>query len=343
MILGIVAGANRQASVQALIVPHIDASPYVAAYPVTSAGFGVRYADPITKPAGDCHGIVQSADKKTIYLSGYEVSSPIAAYAWGASGFGVKRANPVDTPKPSGFIAISAGGDIGVSHTAANGTFSVWATNPDGSIGAKYASPAGMISSNCYGGVGFNADAFFAAVNDSPYVHAWAFTAGVGFGAKYANPASPPTGATRALAVSNSTILVSGNLVTNQVKCYGWSASGFGGVSTLNFSSNIVYGIGINKSNDAFVATPAYSLEARSYRLSGGAIGASINTMPYTGNPQGQGADFNKDDSLVAVGTHLTPFITVANWNNATGFGAKLASPTSLPGGSAWRPKFVYT
>lgn len=342
MILGIVAGANRQASVQALIVPHETASPYVAAYPVTAAGFGVKYADPVTKPTARCLDVVQSADKKTIYLSGDDVSSPIAAYAWGASGFGAKRANPVDTPKPAGAISISSGGDIGVSHTAANGTFSVWATNPDGSIGAKYASPAGMISSNCYGGVGFNADAFFSAVDNSPYIHAWAFTPGVGFGAKYASPSSPPISASRALAVSNSIILVGNASVTVPVKCYSWSASGFGAASTPAYTKP-VYGLGINKSNDAFVATPANSLQAIAYRLSGGAIGASINTMPYTGNPQGQGADFNKDDSLVAVATSLTPFITVANWNNATGFGAKLAAPALLPGGSAWRPKFVYT
>lgn len=342
MILGIVASANRQASVQALIVPHRDASPYVAAYPVTSAGFGVKYADPATKPTAGCYGAVQSADKKTIYLSGDDVSSPIAAYAWGASGFGVKRANPVDTPKPSGVIAISAGGDIGVSHIAANGTFSVWATNPDGSIGAKYASPAGMISSNCYGGVGFNADAFFAAVDGSPYIHAWAFTPGVGFGAKYANPASIPTGVTRALAVTSAAVIVGNGGGSPAVISYSWSAAGFGASSSLGFAKT-PYGLSINKSNDAFVATPANSLNAIAYRLSGGAIGAFINTMPYTGNPQGQGADFNKDDSLVAVGTNLTPFITVANWNNTTGFGAKLAAPSSLPGGSAWRPKFVYT
>lgn len=344
MILGIVAGASRPVSVQALIVPHDTASPYVAAYPVTAAGFGAKYAAPVTVPTARCGSVVQSADKKTVYLSSVDALSPIAAYAWSASGFGAKRANPVETPKPSEGIAISSGGDIGVAHTAANGTFSVWATNPDGSIGAKYASPAAMISSTCWGGVGFNSDAFFAAVEDTPYIHAWAFTPGVGFGAKYATPASTPTGVSRGLAISSAAVIVGNNAAGGgAVRSYAWSSSGFGSVSLLSLSAT-PYGIGINKAATAVVVGSAGSASfSTSYTLSGSTIGAPINTIPYSLSIQGQGTNFNKDDSLVALSTNLTPFVTVANWDNTTGFGSKLAAPVPLPGGSARNANFVYT
>lgn len=138
-------------------------------------------------------------------------------------------------------------------------------------------------------------------------------------------------------------LIVPHDTASPYVAAYPVSAAGFGASSFLGFAQT-PYGISITKAGSAAVITTGFgSGSALSRRLSGAAFGTIINAMPYTGDSQGQGADFNKDDSLVAVATSLTPFITVANWNNTTGFGSKLASPTSLPGGSAWRPKFVYT
>ena len=113
-------------------------------------------------------------------------------------GFGVKYANPATLPSNRGFsVAFSpAGNAIAVAHVSSPDiTVYPWSTGSG--FGAKYTNPATL---PIVGEVSLRSVAFSPAGNAiavahyaSPYITAWPWSAGSGFGAKYTNPATLPT------------------------------------------------------------------------------------------------------------------------------------------------------
>jgi hypothetical protein len=59
--------------------------------------------------------------------------------------------------------------------------------------------------------------------------------------------------------------------------------------------------------------------------------------MP-TGTVRGIG--FSRTNDSVAFAHGGSPFVSVYPWSNSTGFGAKYANPTSLPGGETYQASF---
>jgi hypothetical protein len=78
-------------------------SPYISVYP-WSSGFGTKYANPATLPAGTGYAVTFSPDGANIAVA--HISSPfISVYPW-SSGFGTKYADPATLP---------TGGGVGVA------------------------------------------------------------------------------------------------------------------------------------------------------------------------------------------------------------------------------------
>lgn len=69
-------------------------------------------------------------------------------------------------------------------------------------------------------------------------------------------------------------------------------------------------------------------------------------TVMPTGTGNQHGVKFRPQGDYVAIAASLSPYIHVYAWNNTTGFGAKVADPATLPGGSiagvAWSPDGAY-
>ena len=66
------------------------------------------------------------------------------------------------------------------------------------------------------------------AQGTTPFVHAYAWSNSTGFGSKYANPATLPTGAGRGIAFTNDDAVIAiGHSTAPTLSVYPWSA-GFG-------------------------------------------------------------------------------------------------------------------
>ena len=85
---------------QFIAVAHLS-SPYITAYPWSSSGFGAKFADPTTLPAGTGYGVAFSPDGSAITVA-HSTTPFITAYPWSSSGFGAKFANPTTLPASAG-------------------------------------------------------------------------------------------------------------------------------------------------------------------------------------------------------------------------------------------------
>ena len=80
-------------------------TPYVNVYPWNS-GFGTKYSNPSTLPAGNAYGVAFSPDGADLAVAHYN-SPYISVYPW-SSGFGTKYADPSTLPTGNGWkIAFS--------------------------------------------------------------------------------------------------------------------------------------------------------------------------------------------------------------------------------------------
>ena len=77
-------------------------TPYVSAYPWTpTVGFGVKYADPLTKPIGTGYGVAFCGNTDIAVV--HSGDPYVSAYPWTPTvGFGVKYANPLTKPTGTG-------------------------------------------------------------------------------------------------------------------------------------------------------------------------------------------------------------------------------------------------
>jgi hypothetical protein len=117
-------------------------------------------------------------------------------YAW-SSGFGAKYANPATLPTSSGYdVTFSPDGtDIAVCDF---GTSPVSVYPWSAGFGARYSNPAVTVGTKA-DGVAFTPDGQNIALahfrnTTSPYISVYEWTPGVGFGTKYADPSTAPTG-----------------------------------------------------------------------------------------------------------------------------------------------------
>jgi hypothetical protein len=72
------------------------------AWPWSGAGFGTKFANPATLPAGICYGVAFSGASDAIALA-HATSPFLTAYPWTTGiGFGTKFANPSSLPAGQG-------------------------------------------------------------------------------------------------------------------------------------------------------------------------------------------------------------------------------------------------
>jgi len=114
-------------------------SPYITAYPVTSGGFGTKYADPASLPVGTADSL-KFASTGTLLGAGSATSPYITIWNW-SSGFGSKYSNPSTLPT-------TATTSMDWSSTADSIVTAGTATTPytsaypwSGGFGTKYSNP----------------------------------------------------------------------------------------------------------------------------------------------------------------------------------------------------------
>ena len=182
---------------------------------------------------------------------------------------------------------------------------------------------------------------FQIAIAATGGLSAYAWSTVSGFGAKYADPATLPTGGSSGVAFSpaGDTIAVS-HTSTPYVSVYPWSISGFGvkyaNPATLPTGS----GNGVNFAPDgnaiavAHSTTPFISVYSWSSITGFGSKYANPATLPAS---VGRNVAFSPLGTSIAVVHDTSPLVTAYPWNIATGFGTKYANPATLPTGASGR------
>jgi hypothetical protein len=183
-----------------------NSTPYIYVYPFTSgSGFGTKYANPATLPASS-----GNFNTPLFSPSGADLAVGSGATPWiqvypfvSGTGFGTKYANPATLPgNPVAAFCLPAfspsGADLALG-SASTPWVQVYPWTSGVGFGTKYANPstlpAGAAGSAC-SDVAFSSSGTEIAVTsvNSPWVQVYPWVSGTGFGTKYANPATLPSG-----------------------------------------------------------------------------------------------------------------------------------------------------
>ena len=225
------------------VIAALDGGDYLVAYAFSKAGWGAQYSNPGTLPTGQGRKVALSKTGDTVII-GTGTSPYLAAYPWNsATGFGAKYSDPATLPPYNidGVAFHPSGEAVAVCYALFSPYVSVYEWSGAG-FGNIYNNP-GTAPSSAVTAVTFSPDGNVIAMtsSSSPFVHAYAWTLpwpSGGFGSKYSNPSSFPSGAGVDLTFSptgNRLLVMSGSSPYN--RNYNWSnASGFGGdVSSVTF------------------------------------------------------------------------------------------------------------
>jgi len=283
---------------------------YVQVYPWTNSGFGAQVSPPaLDFIEGAAYGVEFSPSGGAVAIqynntSGFAGTGPssLVAYAWSSSGYGLKYTDPSSPPQCGNTGGIGGNGITGVTFSK-DGAYVAATTDQSPYIyvydwsdstgfGTRKANPS-ILPAGQGGRCSFNNAGTAIAVPHygSPFLSVYPWSSS-GFGAKYANPASIPTGSAfsfgrNAVFAPNDTHIISTYVVTSATKLYThqWSASGFG----------------------AAITSPTYT-----------------NTPPDV--------DFSGDGAFVSLSTVSgDTYMAVYPWS-ASGYGTRVANPAYSTG-----------
>jgi len=194
-----------------------------------------------------------------------------------------------------------------------------------GAVGTRYTTPTGMPTIGY--GIAINSFAVAIGHNTTPFVSAYPFVAGTGWGTKYANPATLPGGDARGVSFSPSgTTLLVAHVNSVFISAYPWN-NGFG--------TRYAGPIGIL---DTRTYSAVFSPNGNNIAVSTGAA-PFLNVYPWSNGFGTKYADpvtavvgtyadntiFSADGSTVFAAGSTT--VQAYAWSN--GFGTKYANPAS--------------
>ena len=185
---------------------------------------------------------------------------------------------------------------------------------------------------------------YIAVTHDTtPFVSAYPWS-GSGFGTKFANPATLPTGIGFAPAFSpaGDAIAVAHD-VSPVITAYPWSGSGFGtkfaNPATLPVGTG--GGVAFSPAGDAIAVTHATTPFVSAYPWSGSGFGTKYANPATLPTGDGYGVDFSPAGDAIAVTHFPTPFVSAYPWSVGSGFGTKFANPATLPTGTGRNVAFT--
>ena len=321
---------------RSLAVAHTT-SPFVTAYPWSSAGFGTKFTNPATLPTGTGFGVAFSPDGTALAVA-HATSPYVSAYPWSSSGFGAKYTNPATLPTGQGNeVAFSPDGTaLAVAHTTSPFvTAYPWSS---AGFGTKFTNPATLPPGTC-NGVAFSPDGTALAVahgtaNPLITVYAWS---SAGFGAKYTDPATLPPSDCLSVAFSPAgTELAVTHQASPYVTAYPWSSAGFGTKFTnpATLPTNNGYAVAFSPAGTEIAVGHFTSPYVTAYPWSSAGFGTKF-TNPATAvgaGSVGYGVAFSPNGTELAIAHDGTPYVGAYSWSSA-GFGTKYANPATVPTG----------
>lgn len=197
-------------TVQNAIAIGTGASPFIQAYPWTSGtGFGTKYANPSpAQAAAGNRGVNFSPDGAYLATNYANSAAPSYfgnVYPW-SSGFGTPYVQVLGRINGEGSVAFNPTSDALIYAGNGSPTLDGYPWSALG-FGTKYSNPASAPSGTVSYGqdIAFSKSgaAFAIGVNATPFVEAYPFNKTTGYGTKYSNPATLPTGTVWGISFSN--------------------------------------------------------------------------------------------------------------------------------------------
>ena len=167
-----------------------------------------------------------------------------------------------------------------------------------------------------------------------------------GFGTRYANPASLPTGQAGSDINFNPdgttiAICTSDTAASPYIFAYPWSSNGYGtkyaNPATLPTANVLEVNFSPDGAQMALATTVATNAGPAVYPWTNlGGYGTKYS-QPATGGTAGTGGvNFSPDGSAIGTAATANPYIRVWAWSGSTGFGSQYASPATIPAGAGY-------
>ena len=178
----------------------------------------------------------------------------------------------------------------------------------------------------------------FAVVSGTaPYVDAYPFTSGVGFGTRYANPVTAISGPVSSIdfAPSGNAVAIATN-TTPFLDVYRWSGNGFGAryADAATISATVIACATFSSQGNAIAVANSSATNIEAWRWDSQAGFGTKYSNPGTGTASATRAvAFHPSDTAIAVSSSSSPYINAYAWTSASGFGTKFANPATLPAG----------
>ena len=171
----------------------------------------------------------------------------------------------------------------------------------------------------------------------TPFISAYAWSSSTGFGTRFFDPATLPTGTGNDLAFSPAGNAIAVAHATSPfISAYPWSATGFGTKYTnpatlpTGAGNDVAFSPASNAIAVAHTTSPLISAYPWNVSTGFGTKYTDPATLPA--GTTGLSVAFSPAGDAIAVTGATTPFIQVYPWNVSTGFGTKYADPSILPG-----------
>ena len=318
-----------------------NTSPFVTAYPWTaSGGFGTKYANPVSLPAGDVMAIAAHPSGKAIAIA--HANSPFfTVYEFSAGGFGAKYSSPALLPVTTGTdIAWSPDGSW-LAVFDVNGTLRIYPFSLVTGIGAQ-------VSSTAFGGgygaahdsLSFspNADYLSLEINASPFFSIFPFNNSNGaLSSALSGPVTPPNGSVYGIkwAPSQGAIAIANSHATATLAGYPFNGSiGTRFTNPSGAPTNTAYSLAFSPQGTFVVigSSDTPFLHAYPWNDATG-FGTKLSSpSPLPVDAAGH-VVFSKTGDALFYTMAVSPYIVALAWNN--GFGAKYSNPAFLPTGNA--------
>ena len=180
------------------------------------------------------------------------------------------------------------------------------------------------------------------AHSGTPYVSAYRWSSS-GFGTKFSNPSTLPTGDGHGIAFSPAgTEVAVAHYTSPYVSAYPWSSSGFGakfsnpGTLPTGNGMQVAFSPAGNAIAVAHYESPFVSV----YPWSSSGFGTKFTNPGTLPTSSGIGVTFSPAGNAIAVASQGTPYIFVYPWTYASGFGSKYSNPATIPTGSGYSVAF---
>jgi hypothetical protein len=309
-------------------------SDYLIAYPFdTYTGFGTKIAAPTSSPPGALFEMSWSYDN-TVVLAGANTATDslrLNAWAWSAGSWGSKFAAPASIASethrfprfnPQNTDVISG---LGSSAATTTDTYS-WS----GGWGTRYTSPTFTNGQNA-GAFALNGTAvIYGIIDNTTPLAAYPFTSGIGYGTKYADPATLPTAQTTRVSwdENTSTVITAQGNSAPYINAYPFSVSGWGTRFTITnafttASQDIAFD---QRGQSVFFSSGAPTRRAWSSSGFGSNLTAPSGGLTVGGPNLSVSPD---NSSFVQGSTSTSPYIKAWPIRSSTTMGTAFAAPAT--------------